>query len=237
MKNCSCLFLLFFLRLGVANAQLNIVNDDIRIKKFNKEIIKYLSDHIQGIKIADSVGTIGNGTQIDIKRRLEIFSDSLNKDILLIQFFMLADHAYPYWGILTGDNHYFFYDTDDTEELELQAFIKKYDRASVETVISYCNYFPSPDYGGLPVGIALYDDKLDLIKKYIDKIEAPPVDDVKSAVSFLTEITGIKPFSQVSQSAQLNLSRNDYTKWLHWLDKNNLRLYWDSKERKVKVKK
>lgn len=230
----SYLFLLFFLYLSTSFAQQKVIDEDLRITKYKKEIIKSLSNQNPDIKISDSANA--DEFQIAIKKRLEIFSDSLNNDVLLVQFFILADHAYPRWGILTYDNYYFFSDTDDLGESDLQKFIKKYDHITVETIISYCNYFPPPEYGGGPLGINIYKTKMSLIKQYLDDKEETTINDVNSAVLFLTEVTGIRPQTKRNQSAQLILTKEDYTKWLNWLSQNDSRLYWDDKEKKVKVK-
>ena len=71
----------------------------------------------------------------------------------------------------------------------------------------------------------------------MDDKEETKINDVNSAVLFLTEVTGIRPHTKTNQSAQLILTKEDYTKWLNWLSQNDSRLYWDDKEKKVKVKK
>jgi hypothetical protein len=68
IKKSSYLFLLFFLHLSMANAQIKTVDQDMRIKKLKKEIIKYLSHQIQGIKIVDSVAIAGDEARIVIKK-------------------------------------------------------------------------------------------------------------------------------------------------------------------------
>jgi hypothetical protein len=230
------MFLVFICHLGIVNAQTNNVDQDPRIRKYKKEMIKYLSPNYPGLKIGDSIGHSSDGAQVVIKKSLELFSDSLNEDILLVSFGILSSDTDPFWGVLTNEGHYFFYDADDLNELELRAFMNKYDRESVETVIFYCNKFPTLKFGGIPLSISKFNERLFLVKKYLDKNEDVKLNEVNAAVSFLQKLTGIKPQFNANPMLQPNLTKQDYTNWLDWVRKNDSKLYWDADKHEVTLK-
>lgn len=234
-KKLLGLFLVFICQWGIVNAQMNNVDQDPRISKYKKEIIKYLSSNYPDLKIGDSISQHSDSVQVVIKKSLELFSDSLNQKILLISFGIFSSDADPFWGVLTNDVHYFFYDADDLNELGLRAFMNKYDHESVETVIFYCNEFPTLKLGGISLAVVKVNQKLILVKQYLDKKEVK-WNEVNAAVFFLQKLTGIKPQVATNTTFQPNLTKQDYTNWLDWVRKNNLRLRWDPNKHEVILK-
>jgi len=224
------LFVVFICQLGLVSAQPPSVDKDPRISKYKKDIIKYLTDQYSGMnmKIGDSTSSSSDSVQIVIKKRLGLFSDSLNEDILLVSLgAYISDVPGPFWGVLTNEGRYFFYDADDLNEPDLVAFMKKYDHESVETVIFYCNQFRTLALGGIAMGLAVFNQKLDLVKQFIDKKDGVKQEEVKSAVSFLQKLTGIKPQFTAADLLQPTLTKQDYTNWLEWAGNNSSRLRWD----------
>jgi hypothetical protein len=59
---------------------------------------------------------------------------------------------------------------------------------------------------------------------------------VNPAIDFLEQVTGISSHSDVNYLGRFYPTKEDYDNWLNWFKNNKSRLYWDDREKKVKVK-
>ena len=84
--------------------------------------------------------------------------------------------------------------------------------------------------------VKIFENNLMVIENYLNKKETK-IDELKSSANFLQEVTGIKYYINF-ESYELSevTSKKDLENWKKWLEKNKEKLYWDEKERKVKLK-
>jgi hypothetical protein len=203
--------------------------EDYRVLKYQSEIYKYLIK--QKVLEADVPFSVENfNLKVQIIKCLEVYSDTSKTNLLLIRFGRAGDHMSKFWGIFSDDEKYFFYDADDAGETDIAIFEKKHESLTIETILFYCARFPEEEIGFVPKYSFVYHQKLTTIKSALQERDALSVANIDSARFFLENITGIKSESNYP-------TRNDYTNWLNWYRKNYERLYWDNKDKKVKVKK
>lgn len=82
----------------------------------------------------------------------------------------------------------------------------------------------------------MYNFNLKTIKESIDKKQNQNLMQVNSAILFFEKITGIVSESNGSYLGRFEPTQHDYDQWLNWFKINYSKLYWDNKEKKVKVK-
>lgn len=131
-------FLLFFLLINkVSHAQEGyFVDKDKRIAKFQTEILKFLIVEKQFFGVQSSISFDKLKELMVVRKCLEVYSDSTNVNILLIRFKDSSDHGSRFWGILTNNEKFFFYDTKDVSFLD---FKKRYSSSTISIVNFYCN--------------------------------------------------------------------------------------------------
>jgi len=232
----SCLAILTIFLLTDASAQSKLTgDDDYRITKFEGDIIQYVvTGSDRNSKTPFNIKDFES--KISVWKCLELYSDTSNTRLLLIRFGLSGDDVPVFWGILTDKEKYLFSNPDDTTEFEALKFRKKYDKLTVSTVLFYCYQYPPDDFGFVPMASWVYGQNLSVIRDALynkDGLTTPKID---SAISFLENITGIKPGSNRDNSGKYHLTRVDYTRWLIWVRENYSKLYWDKNKRKVKLK-
>ncbi|TRX37573.1 hypothetical protein [Flavobacterium restrictum] len=118
------------------------VDKDNRIKKHQKDIIKFLIDNNEfrerakkEIIISDYSGNMG------VTKCMEIFNiEPQNKKVLLVRFYSFRTGAESYWGILEKNSKYFFYyDQKDTSKID--NYLKKYDLQTQKIVLDYVKIY------------------------------------------------------------------------------------------------
>lgn len=140
-------FALFFFMSILYGQKVNYIDKDYRIKKYQKEMIKYLIEHNQFgtkknnvIKINEYAGKIG------IIKVMEIFPISPEKNnILLVRFFSLSSHASNYWGILEENSNYLFYFSQSNKS-EIDNYLQKYNMKTQKIILDYAKIFDEWDH-------------------------------------------------------------------------------------------
>jgi hypothetical protein len=112
------------------------VPKDERIARFQKEILQYLvkEKQFRG-STSDEITLERYQDRMIVRRRLEIYTDSSVNDILLIKFQADVDHCDKFWGVLTQNRSYLFYDFADPQ---FQLLRKELTVNNVKLIRDYC---------------------------------------------------------------------------------------------------
>ena len=120
----------------VFGQQGNFVAKDYRIDKFEKDIIVYLIKNKQVLNVKTPFKVEDYKLQIVVSKQLEFFSDTFDKNLLLIKFSTSADHGDIFWGLLSNEEKCFFSDTKDPVFLK---FKKEHDLIQLKIIAFFCN--------------------------------------------------------------------------------------------------
>ena len=82
----------------------------------------------------------------------------------------------------------------------------------------------------------IYNLNLKTIKDRVDKKPGQNVVPANDSILFFERITGIVSESDGNFEGRYNPTLNDYIRWVDWFKMNHKRLYWDKKEKQVRVK-
>jgi len=82
----------------------------------------------------------------------------------------------------------------------------------------------------------IFNNHLAVINDRVNKKPWQNLGEVNVAINSLEAITGITSQSDGNYFGRYYPTLEDYEKWSAWFKENSLRLYWDKKEKKVKVK-
>lgn len=127
-------FIICMLSSNVALAQEGYyVDKDPRILKFQDDIINFLKQEKQIIVEEGSSRKADYSGKIFIHKCVDIFRAKGN-DILLIHFGSLGDHCDKFWGLLSKQEMFLFYNIDDPDFLK---FKKVNDPVIVTTITTY----------------------------------------------------------------------------------------------------
>nr|WP_294793142.1 hypothetical protein [uncultured Mucilaginibacter sp.] len=82
----------------------------------------------------------------------------------------------------------------------------------------------------------MFSDHLAVIKESVEKKKPVNASKINEAISFLEQVTLIKSTSDGNYFGRFSPNEQDFNNWNQWFKKNKSMLYWEEKERKVKVK-
>lgn len=115
-----------------------LVDKDDRIAVLETQLLNYLKNNGEFTDVSKFSFDAFKDRMI-VKKRIEFFSqESYSQDLLVIRFQATSDHGNVYWGILKGNEHYFYYDLNDKQFL---TFKKKEKLAMVKLIEDYCRNF------------------------------------------------------------------------------------------------
>jgi hypothetical protein len=134
----------FFFVISVIYSQEGFnVDKDYRIKKYQKDMIKFLIDDNQfgteeikgAILIKNYSGSMG------ITKCIEVFPvEPKENKILLVRFFSFGTGAESYWGILEKDSKYLFY-YNEKDISKIKNYLKKYDTKTQQILLDYVKIY------------------------------------------------------------------------------------------------
>lgn len=114
-------------------------------------------------------------------------------------------------------------------------------KSQIETnyEIGIQGFFPYLDSNSQNIdsqAIAIFDSNLTIVKNIVFKIKDSKFS-INQTIYFLSLITEIDTKVDFAMRDVLKPSIDQFVKWNHWFLENYHRLYWDEKEKKVKVNK
>ncbi len=119
------------------------VDKDYRIKKYQKDMIKFLIGNNQfGAEDLKDIILIKNYSgNMGVTKGIEVFSDEPKRNkVLLVRFYSFGTGAENYWGILEKDYKYFFY-YDQKNTLKIENYLKKYDVKTQKILLDYVKIY------------------------------------------------------------------------------------------------
>ena len=132
----------FFVCITAYSQEGYYVDKDYRIKKYQKEMIKFLVENKWLSKKEKSEIIVGNYSgNMGITKCIEVFPIKPEKNsVLLVRFYSLGSHAVNYWGLLEKDNKFFFY-YDDKNLSKIEDYLKKYNERTQIIILSYVKIY------------------------------------------------------------------------------------------------
>jgi hypothetical protein len=116
------------------------------------------------------------------------------------------------------------------------SFKKNCDPITFSIIDLYCYLNPEEDFGYIPKASWVYGKNLTAIRDALHNKAGLSPAKIDSAVHFLINITKIRPRVYKDNDGNYHLTQEDYVQWLNWARENGRRLYWDDKEKKVRVR-
>jgi len=80
-----------------------------------------------------------------------------------------------------------------------------------------------------------FTEQMNVIEASIKGDDSLNVESINTAILNLEEITNITSSSDGNYLGRFNPSKKDFKNWRDWYKSNKHRLYWDDKEKKVKL--
>jgi hypothetical protein len=81
-----------------------------------------------------------------------------------------------------------------------------------------------------------FKEQLSIIHNSYQKKERFKIKTVENAITHLEKITGIISQSDMNIYGRFSPTKEDMDKWTQWFEENKSKIYWDSKEGKIRLK-
>lgn len=229
MKVLLAIIIVFILATPYASAQqIQLIAKDKRIAKYQDSLIKYLLS----IQQLDKTGPVYKATDYQNKIYVAKHLEFYGPDVLLIKFGNLSSHGWDCWGVLSDTGIHLFTNVNNAAFQKFTHDNAMWMSATIKTYIEERYFSKCTDEKACKV----FQGQLDFIKKKLERDTSINMGQVSDAIIFMERLTSIRSRSNGNYAGRYEPTVGDLKNWSKWFGANHDRLYWDDKEKKVKVR-